>query len=343
MAAAPPGMSVMDLGRPYNARFKPLRSGQGKSLFPEAGEPRKTRQHSASHELVFARSRETLNANASVWFAGASTGYSRSNRYASYRAQQVTAVFQIDDTTPMREPSEEAVYYPWRIFKGRSYESVLSGNASDFHTGVTADLKVFSGSFEAFAEEHNLEWSAHARGLTPKSGNAIFARTQDEIERSYEQSPRPVVILVEWRTIPGRKAPKGKRIAWTKLKKGCAGEPGCEPCSTWSISRLDFAVPRRKSNANAWDADGSAPDVVLTLRGAGRTSKKMETYSAVWQLSPPLRVNSGESLTVEATDADLAAHDHIGTKRVDISPTAKEGRIVGAGGAVTLTGVCVDP
>ncbi len=180
-ASAPMGMSLNDLGRPFDASFGRLQGPDGASLFPKAQPIPVTPQNAMKHDVVLVRDTQTFQAHASVWGFEARAGASNSQRFASYRAMIVREVHEVDDTTAMRRAPKTAVYYPARIYYGHVYEAVFSGSESNFNAGVAASLGAFSGGIEDFARQHDLKVNTSARGLTPKDGKAIFARSEEEI------------------------------------------------------------------------------------------------------------------------------------------------------------------
>lgn len=345
MAPAPQGLSLNDLGRPFTRDFVRLQGPDGRSIFPSAAQPQRTPQHAFEHYVETIDSREEWAAHASAWNLGAGVGDARATRFASYRAVQITQVYEIDDTTTMAVAPAHAVYYPWRIYMGFGYEVVLHGSADRFHAGVKAELPMFSGSIEDFVGRHELEWKARGRGLQPVSDQAIFARTPEALEASYRPSTsEPVPILVEWRRIPGREG-HVETIEWKELRDGCAGEPGCESCRRWSFDRIEVSFPRRKRDGRAWDADDSPPDTVLTLRVGRdhRASTKQAVYERAWMLDSAVTVPSGESLELRAIDADLMSDDPMFSLSVEVPGTIEGGRLTFGSGTAVAVGRCVDP
>ncbi len=150
---------------------------------------------------------------------------------------------------------------------------------------------------------------------------------------------------MEWRVIPGRAAPN-RSVAWKALRKGCRGQPGCESCARWAFKQIDYAAPGRKRSGHDWDADGSAPDITLSIQvGADRrgTSKKQDHRRGTWPLAPPLEVAAGERVTIVATDADLVANDRISSHAERVPATLKDGVFSFGAGSVVLRGACLDP
>lgn len=344
IASAAPGISLNDLGRPFTQDFQRFQGSDGRSLFPKAGPILRTPQHLFEHDVDTIDTVEELAANAGAWGIRVASDEGRTNRYASLRVLEIDDVREIDDTTPMQRAPQGAVYYPWRIYMGRSYEVVLEGTSERFHAGVRASLLGFTGNISGFAAEHELTQTVRGRGLAPRNDRAIFARTTREIESHYRSTiDEPVPILVEWRRIPGRRA-DARPIQWTELRRDCAGEPGCEPCERWSFDRIEVSIPGQKSNGAPWDADDSAPDVVLSLRAAGdeRTSSKWAAYQHSWRLDPAVVVDANVRLRLRAIDKDLMSDDPIFALNAKPGGTLKGGRLdFGAGSAVAF-GRCTD-
>lgn len=345
VAPAPQGLSLNDLGRPFTRDFVRLQGTDGRSMFPRAEGPRRTPQHAFEHSVETIDSWEEWAAHAAAWGLAAGLGDARSTRFASYRAMQIAEVYEIDDTTAMSNAPRHAVYYPWRIYMGFSYEVVIHGAADRFHAGVKAALPGFSGSIEDFVGRYELQLKARGRGLEPSHGRAIFAKTAEQLESSYAASAdEPVPILVEWRRIPGREGHE-QRIEWVELREGCAGEPGCESCRRWAFERVEVSFPRRKRDGRVWDADESPPDTVLTLRVGNddRVSTKQEVYERTWRLEAPVTVPTDETIVLRAIDSDLMADDFMFMLPAEVPGTIEGGRLeLGAGTAVAV-GRCVDP
>jgi hypothetical protein len=213
-ATATPGIGDQQLGTPYDARFLPLQGEQAGSLFPDSGPPRRRPLNQMQHEYVLVENEESLAANFSGWgFLNADASARSEWRHASYRAMQISDVVEVNDATEMRDLPPGSVYYLSRIYLGHGYEMVLSGKARDFHAGVRAKLLSFGGGIEGFAKEHHLTTKAVGRGLQPRSGEAIFAKTPDEIEKAYIANGPPVPIVMEFRQIPNARGLAGV-IPW---------------------------------------------------------------------------------------------------------------------------------
>ena len=344
-SSAPQGMSLNDLGRPFDASFQRLQGPDGANLFKDAKLLPPTPQNSMQHEFVLVEDTQTFAANAGAWGFEGEHSTAREDRFASYRAMIIRKVHEIDDTTAMRKAPAAAVYYPARVYYGHIYEVLVTGTKDTFNAGVAARLVIVEGNVDDFARQHQLELQANGRGLTPTNGKAIFARTQDAINKAYKADDADAVpILVEWRVIPGRNAPN-RPIQWKALKQGCKGEPGCAPCTQWSFSSISYAAPGTKRSGHGWDADGSPPDLTLSIRVSGSrrgTSKRQDVQSATWRLDPPLVADAGAPIAVTATDADLMENDRIDDASERVPDTLPGGTFTFGAGSVTLKGVCAE-
>lgn len=208
IASVPLGMSISELGKPYDEYFRRLEGPNGATLYPDAPLPTPFPQDTVTAEYRIVEDEKILAANASAWgIVDASVSKGTLEQYATYRAMIIREVYEIDDTTAMRNVPPGAKYYPARIFMGHSYEVVLSGSSTDFDARVEANFLVASGSIEWFASRYKLKTKTFGRGLAPKTEKAIFAQTGDEIKTHYGLE-KPVPILVEWREVPGYNPPK---------------------------------------------------------------------------------------------------------------------------------------
>ncbi len=241
-ATAPAGIGASYLGRPHDAHFLQLQGEEGRTLFPDAGQIRRAPVNEMRHEYVLVESEETLAANFGGWGITASADGASSTRHASYRAMQIAYVEEIDDTSEMEDPPAGSVYYPARIYYGHSYEVVVSGIERQFHTGVKAQLLAWGGEVKAFAQSHKLTTKAVGRGLRPRNGGAIFAKTAEDIEKAYVADGPAVPIIIEYRQLPNTRG-LDRAIAWpqpldvefqvAKLRVGNDGTWGDTP---WELS-----------------------------------------------------------------------------------------------------------
>lgn len=217
LATAPSWISETSLGRPVDENFNPLQGSDGAPLF-SAASPHRTELNAISHSFTLIETDLDLKANAAGWGIGSvELATSQSRSFATYRAFEDKYALDIDDSAGMRPPPPGGVYYVWRVHFGHLYEVVASGRSdvvnaqlkTDFvagHIGVAADFK-----------RRGLTVEAKGRGLKAKSGEAIFAKTQEEIEDNYEASGLPVPIFVEYTTIPNVAAPSERRVVATTV------------------------------------------------------------------------------------------------------------------------------
>lgn len=299
-ASADTAISAAWLGVPFDSRFRPFQGSAGTTLFPNAGAPMQTTVTRMDHAMIFADSEDRLAANASAWGIGElSTGLVQSRRFASYQAQQIEYVVELNDRTPMRPPPQGAVYYPWKIYYGRSYDVVFSGDAQSFHAGVKADLwSAVSIDIQSFAESHHIQATMKGRGLAPKDPRAIFARTPKDVDARYRQTSQPVPIFVEFRQIPGRvglttqvqwapaPAAASRFLATLRIMGNCPGDVG----------GCDYSCSIRSGNT-----------VLVTERGPQDTSDWAWTPSRVFSAQ---EFQTGLSLSI--VDLDAFSNDSLG-------------------------------
>lgn len=215
LATAPAGIGDGYLGAPLDAHFHPLQGPTAGSLFP-APQVSRFPVNQISHDVTVVADTYSLDANLSAWqLFDVSGGLQNDRRYASYRAFQIEHVSVVDDRTAMRTPPPGAVFYPWKIYYGHAFEAVFSGTSQALHAGIAAEFRAFGGDLQTFANTHSLAMRVFGLGLTPRSGQAIFARTQNEILSAYTTMGPAVPIFVEYRLIPGIPAPPKGSIAWS--------------------------------------------------------------------------------------------------------------------------------
>lgn len=213
LAVAPVGIGREHLGRPVDEDFALLEGGAGATLFPRA-EVNDNPVASIEHRTHFVENSRSLSANASFFGIGGSVESRSTRRYAVYSALEIAEVAEIDDTGAMEAPPDDAKFYLWRIHYGHSFEAMVSGETRSFHTGVRARFAGASGAITSFADTEHLESVISGRGLEPSSGDAIFARTEDEIERAYRTSGEAVPIQVEYRSVPTACLKEPEEYAW---------------------------------------------------------------------------------------------------------------------------------
>ena len=213
LASAPLGIDNSYLGAPVDARFAPIQGPGGASLFPTGG-VRHDVVNQMDHRMLYVADSVEFDANVHAWgIVSAGLGADNSLRYAAYRAYQVESVDTLDDRVAGRAPPPGAVAYISAIHRGHLFEGVLSGSASAFHAGVQARLGVWTGGIKAFASTESLDFSVTGMGLAPKTGDALFAWSVDDIAAKYTAAGQAVPIFVEYRGIPGTALDRHS-IAW---------------------------------------------------------------------------------------------------------------------------------
>jgi hypothetical protein len=151
---------------------------------------------------------EELSANAQAWgVLDVSGATSQRERYAYFRAVQMTQAWELQAQGPMLQPPPWAVYYASKVYFGRSYVEVIKGDSNSFNARVAAHfLSVpVGGSVKSFVDSHHLTSHRAGTGLTPRNGQAVFARTQQDIEGAYVASGE-VPIAVEYTQLPRTQA-----------------------------------------------------------------------------------------------------------------------------------------
>ena len=222
------------------------------------------------HEFDVVSTFEQLAANAKAWgIVDAAAGSATSDRYVTYRALQLSYVLEQDERQPMRCPPPNAAYFAWRIFYGHSFEAVISGGSSEFDIGVRASLLdgKFGMGIQEVATDLNLTAEFHGRGLRPASGQAIFARTLDEVGRRYSNYGDAVPILIEYRLIPGRRPLEGNiswatpdpsrynyRLSFTISAAGCDELNACDLSASVSVGGtvIDHEAFQKNRNRVSW-------------------------------------------------------------------------------------------
>jgi hypothetical protein len=341
-AAAPEGFSMVHLGRPHDVDFELLSGKDGRELFRRA-ELRTTMKESLRASFVDVADEEGFAAHASAWHLGrigASVG--RGKHYVSRRLVLVSDVVELDETRGPKKAPDRAVYYPFRVYRGWSYEVVCKLGAAGFSTELEQNFLIAEGGIEAFAEEHDLSCQAIGRGVQAKNSESMFASKLEELDRDF-RSGAPVPVLVEWRRIEGRVGHGGQEVP---LKTGCPGESGCEPCEQWSFSGLSWTIPESPQGGGSWDPGGSPPDVTVTLKsedGSAVTSGEQETLHFDWHLKTPFLISAGQQLQLVASDRDVDQDDPIFEFRGVVPRYLDEGEWVLHAGQLTMEGTCTLP
>lgn len=196
-ASAPAG--PLELGAPYDRYFSPL---PAEPLFPES-RAKVSVVNEISHESLQVRDVEALRANARGWGVVSVTGeVDLRQRFATYRAYEISRVVTVDDATVMVNPPQGAAYYLWQIHLGHGYEEVVRGDASTFTFDAGVRFLSAAGGIGDFTQNSHLESLCVGHGLVPTTGKSIFARSPDEIQKSYSAFGPDVPIFVDYRQLP---------------------------------------------------------------------------------------------------------------------------------------------
>lgn len=270
IGTAPMGISEAHLGQPFDARFEAYAGPDGAKLFPK-GKMRKQALGQMEHKIETMDSKRSVNANVRAWGSGwgvrAGGGTSGETRFASYRASQLAEFREVDDATEMRTPPLGATWYLARIYYGRSFELVMSGDARTFNASVKASIFAFSGGAKTLTQKTGLTASAIGRGLEPVSGDALFAQSGEEITKAYRATGEPVPIYVEYRTIPHTCVPDDEPVPWL--------EPGSTRVTLDSIDIY-------KDGGTQWDLEATCTinDREVVLDNAKIWSRKVGLASS---------------------------------------------------------------
>lgn len=238
------GVDETYLGRPANNDLEFLTGPDGRSIF-RTHEVRENEPKVFQHQYVRMDNSRKLGAHLRVWGNGGGGSSQSSTRYATYRAMQIDKTKYVDDTKEIRALSPDALFFLHKIHYGRMYEAQFSGDMNAFSAEVAVGFWVFSGSMESYAERNRLRMTASGKGCSPKGDGAIFAKTEDQIERNYDCSGEPAAILGEYRSIPKSCLPDSAIIDWepaTKIEISFpevkTGDPGCQDddgITTWNL------------------------------------------------------------------------------------------------------------
>lgn len=338
LASTPVGFAEHHIGRPHDEDFQLLRGKDGKSLFNKR-QARKSPQNKLDLKVFEIGNEEMLKAHASAWgIVSSELGVESERTFVTRRLTLVKEVLELDENTGTRSPPEGAAYYPWRVYLGWSIEVVCSGSANTLSAEFKAAFLVAEGGVEAFSRRFDVECEVSGHGVSVDKTNAIFAKSMDEIEDRF-RTGTPVPILVEWVPLEGVK--EGE----SKVKQGCAGESGCLPCEEWDFSALSLVVPSHKQDTNDWDGDSSPPDVIVTLHAGNdfhASSDEQETYKVEWDFDSPIRLRTGDFLTMQGIDKDAMSDDPIRAVTQPVPGFLEAGTWRVANG-LSLQGRCVGP
>ena len=304
-ALAPP-VSTDHLGRPYNAQFEQV----GDTLFPGADYITIPIDEMSSTAFVI-EDTFSLSINAKVWKIGGEIGGGTSNRYATYRAYQITEVIELDDTQKPKKAPAEAVFYLWRIYKGHMYEMLFEGTETTFNAQVKADFKIAEGGINSIYKDSQLDHRVFARGLVPTQGDSIFCEPQDVKKCYTTEGAAEAPIFDQYRLIPGRTAPPEEIIEFTKP---------FQKAGKYHIEVKKAAIRFSNFKGNSWDALGGHPDPFVSVflnevtpeNHLFTTPTMSDTHWPNWDYSEIHDLGPQDKLNLIIFDRDITAHDTIG-------------------------------
>ncbi len=201
LAYAFAGIDEKDLGTVFDADLKPV---YGAPKLFEDHEPRHVPRGEFFSQVIELRDSMQLNAGFSFLFVDLSTHQSSTHDYKLYRAVQVADVFRVDESKRMRKPPDDAVFYLAEVDRGASYDVMVEGDFADMGSRLGLIFEEGTASLGDLKATGHYTMNARGLGLQPKTGDAIFARTPEQIAARYQTTKEPVPIKLVFRTIPGR-------------------------------------------------------------------------------------------------------------------------------------------
>jgi len=94
------------------------------------------------------------------------------------------------------------------------------------------------------------------------------------------------------------------------------------------LSWVQFSVPKRNETGNAWDRNGSPPELAYTIFIDGKRVYESGPYETfVWRHEPQrtLYVSTGQEVAVDLIDMDFRAADRVGIfKNLVPAPSAND-------------------
>jgi hypothetical protein len=273
-------------------------NGDSHRVFPNKVTNVAVNQYDAKFELV--DNSFLLEAHGHYLFGEAGIKANTNRRYMVVRAYQVSKVAKV--STEGR-PVANAPMYASRIFYGWALYVVIEGDSSSFTSEVAAELMGAGGKLGATIKANKLTSRVHLIGLKPKkAGDVPIAVTTDEVQASFETSPDPQPIFVEYTLMQDMVV---DAIPWTK-NEFTAGR--------YAVN-VDISVMDSKASGKPWDV-GSLPDpnVTLFVNGQKVTScKQQDSIESHCLHDRVIDVDAITELMLRVVDADVAADDPIGT------------------------------
>jgi hypothetical protein len=288
------------LGQPLDANFQRLIGGTGSSLFPQAGQPAWRALNAFASERNIISTSEELNANARAWGLSGQLGYGQAQRYAYYRAVQITGVIQLNDATPMVQAPPQAVYYPSQIFYGHSYWVLVHGDSSTFDAGFGTVFPFFSGSVAVAQTQYHVQTSSGGRGLIPTTPSALFALPETVASAYNPAASPPVPVVVEYRQIPCSAVNNGRL---------------CQPPRRFQVDFSNLQVGQTGSlffGYSNWALQATC--LVNGIPQGSRTLLAGQVRVGPNAIGPGLLVSASDNDTIEcAVSGNYSRENHTGT------------------------------
>ncbi len=117
-------------------------------------------------------------------------------------------------------------------------------------------------------------------------------------------------------------------------------------CKLWQLTRIALKIAPTKPSGEAWDADGSPPEVTGTLRLDDKrvsTIPRNERYSMSHELDN-VYAQTGQALSVHLRDVDVMFDDTIATLEIAVPATLPNGALTLAHGntRAAITARCIE-
>lgn len=231
-----------DLGTLFDVKLRPLQ--RSPNLFAKRNLSELPRNE-FTHSFTRVTSQLELGIVVAALLGGS---YRRDRYYAMYRALDVRSVIKIDESAPLLEPPADAVFYLAELHVGSSYDVVIEGSARSM--GAELDQELTGGvDLKAGLASANYHTVQRALGLRPRHGQAIFARSADEVADAYTTDGAAVPVRLVFRQIPGRKLPPDAVV--------------------WPTPFLDESFSLGESKSRTFDLPAGTYSVHVTTRPKG--------------------------------------------------------------------------
>ena len=140
IASAPLGWDKSQLGTPLDSTFQGFAGADGAPLF--IGKTKRIQIGRFYQEFTSLKSSAALAANLSAFKAvEANISEASSYSYKIFRVSHIDYALELDESGTARPPPGTAIYYPWRVYMGQTYEVVFYGESSKFEAKLSASYK----------------------------------------------------------------------------------------------------------------------------------------------------------------------------------------------------------